>query len=113
MPETTLISIIIPAYNEARRLPQTLPVLQSYLEASCWNAEVIVVNDGSTDHTVAVVREFCSRWPWLRLVENPGNLGKGYTVRNGVLQARGEVILFTDADFSAPVSEMPKLIEPI
>ncbi len=113
MPDKPLISIVVPAYNEAGRLPHTLKVLQSYLESAGWKAEVLVVNDGSTDQTSSVVTELCAYWSPLRLVQNPGNLGKGYTVRNGVLQAQGEVILFTDADLSAPISEMPKLIEPI
>lgn len=113
MPEKPSISIIVPAYNEAQRIPQTLRTIRDYLDKSPWQGEVIVVNDGSSDSTVRVVEELCADWEALRLVQNPGNMGKGFSVRNGVLQARGEVILFTDADLSAPISEMPRLIEPI
>jgi dolichyl-phosphate beta-glucosyltransferase len=113
MPNGPLISIIVPAYNEATRIPQTLRTVENYLEKENWNAEVIVVNDGSTDQTASVVTEACSRFKALRLVENPGNLGKGYSVRHGIFEARGEVLLFTDADLSAPITEMTKLVEPI
>jgi glycosyltransferase involved in cell wall biosynthesis len=74
---------------------------------------VIVVNDGSTDRTSCLVESFSSGWKALRLVQNPGNSGKGFSVRNGALHAQGEIILFSDADLSAPISEMPKLVEPI
>jgi glycosyltransferase involved in cell wall biosynthesis len=75
-----------------------------------WDAEVIVVNDGSRDNTAEIVRSFATKDPMVRLVENPGNRGKGYAVRNGMLNARGEIILFSDADLSSPIEEMPKLL---
>ena len=107
------LSIIIPAYNEAKRISRTLETLQEYLESKGWAAEVIVVNDGSLDDTVTVVNAYISRWNALRLVDNGGNLGKGFSVRNGALGAGGDIVLFTDADLSAPIAEAPKLIEPI
>jgi glycosyltransferase involved in cell wall biosynthesis len=107
------LSIVIPAYNEAKRISRTLETLQEYLESKGWAAEVIVVNDGSSDDTVAVVRSFVSRWGALKLVDNGGNLGKGFSVRNGALGAQGDIVLFTDADLSAPIAEAPKLIDPI
>jgi len=113
MPGPVDISIIIPAYNEANRLPGTLNTIRDYLDKQAWTAEVIVVNDGSSDQTVSVVENLLSRWSILRLVNNRGNYGKGYSVRHGALQAAGKIILFSDADLSAPVTEIPKLIGPI
>jgi dolichyl-phosphate beta-glucosyltransferase len=104
-------SIVIPAYNEGSRLGETLEKVLGYVRAQGWNAEVIVVNDGSRDNTAEMVREFAARDPLLRLVENPGNRGKGYAVRNGMVKARGEVMVFSDADLSSPIEEMPKLLE--
>jgi dolichyl-phosphate beta-glucosyltransferase len=105
-------SIVIPAYNEGTRLGATLEKVLGYVRAQGWNAEVevIVVNDGSRDNTTELVRGFAARDPVLRLVENPGNRGKGYAVRNGMLNARGEIVVFSDADLSSPIEEMPKLL---
>jgi len=104
------ISIVIPAYNEEQRLPSTLEAIFDYLNRSAWpSAEVLVVDDGSTDATAAIVKQFSARYPGLRLLENPGNRGKGYAVRHGMLEAAGEWILFTDADLSAPIEELDKL----
>ncbi len=106
-------SIIIPAYNEAARLGATLQRVLEYIRAQRWNAEVIVVNDGSRDNTADLVREYASANPVLRLLENPGNRGKGYSVRNGMLHANGEILLFSDADLASPIEEAPKLFEAI
>jgi dolichyl-phosphate beta-glucosyltransferase len=103
-------SIVIPAYNEGARLRATLEKVLAYLAEQKCNAEVIVVNDGSRDNTAAIVRELAQTNPRLRLVENPGNRGKGYSVRHGMLNARGQVVLFSDADLSSPIEEMPKLL---
>src|SRR5580698_3434651 len=103
-------SIVIPAYNEGGRLSATLEKVLGYMRAQGWNAEVIVVNDGSRDNTAELARGFAERDPMLRLVENPGNRGKGYSVRHGMLNARGEVVVFSDADLSSPIEEMPKLL---
>ena len=102
-------SIVIPAYNEAERITATLDKVLAYVAQQGWRTEVIVVNDGSRDATVEIVRAYGSRHPEIRLVENPGNRGKGYSVRNGMLNARGELLLFSDADLSAPIYEAPKL----
>ena len=107
------LSIVIPAYNEAKRISQTLETLQKYLECTNWTSEVIVVNDGSSDETGAIVESYRGQWSALRLIENDGNQGKGFSVRNGALGAQGDVVLFTDADLSAPITEAPKLIDPI
>jgi dolichyl-phosphate beta-glucosyltransferase len=105
------LSIIIPAYNEERRIVKTLSETFAYLDAQKYESEVIVVNDGSTDRTTEKARGFASHR--LRLIDNPGNRGKGYSVRNGMLQAKGEILLFYDADLATPTSEIIKVISPI
>jgi len=109
--QTMTYSIVIPAYNEGRRLAPTLDKVLGYVRQQGWDAEVIVVNDGSRDDTAEIVRSFAEKDPLLRFVENPGNRGKGYSVRHGMLKARGEVIVFSDADLSSPIEEMPKLLQ--
>lgn len=103
-------SIVVPAYNERARIGGTLEQMLEHVRAQRWNAEIVVVNDGSRDDTAGFVGQFAAVHPEVRLIENPGNQGKGYSVRNGVLNARGEVILFTDADMSSPITEAAKLI---
>lgn len=111
-PRTDLTySIVIPAYNEGQRLGPTLEKVLGYVRAQGWDTEVIVVNDGSSDNTADVVRSFAAKDPRVRLVENAGNRGKGYSVRNGMLAARGDIVVFSDADLSSPIEEMPKLLE--
>jgi len=107
--ERPTYSIVIPAYNEADRLQASLEKVLQYAREHEWHSEVIVVNDGSRDTTASLVRSFATREPSVRLIENPGNRGKGYSVRNGMLSARGELLLFGDADFSSPIEEAPKL----
>jgi glycosyltransferase involved in cell wall biosynthesis len=108
-PAQPKFSIVIPAYNEHRRIGDTLTRVLNYLHDQKWNAEVVVVNDGSRDDTPDIVSHFAEKSPEVRLVNNPGNQGKGYSVRNGMLNARGQVLLFTDADLSSPISEAQKL----
>ncbi|MGD0832650.1 MAG: dolichyl-phosphate beta-glucosyltransferase [Terracidiphilus sp.] len=98
-------SIVIPAYNESARIPATLASVVGCIRAHGWDAEVIVVNDGSTDATAAMVRDFALTAPEVRLMENPGNRGKGYSVRAGMLAAKGGIVMFTDSDLSAPIEE--------
>jgi glycosyltransferase involved in cell wall biosynthesis len=99
------ISIIIPAYNEEKRLPATLCKVKEYLAATSWEfIEIVVVNDGSRDRTAELARK-----AGVRLIENPGNRGKGYSVRHGMLKAAGDWILFSDADLSTPIEELDKL----
>ena len=100
---------MLPAYNEGARIGLTLQRILACVAKNGWNAEVIVVNDGSKDDTAQVVRKLAALNPSLRLVENPGNRGKGYSVRNGMLHAQGEFLLFSDADLSSPIEEAPKL----
>ncbi len=98
-------SIVIPAYNESARILGALEAVTGCIRTRGWSAEVIVVDDGSRDQTAARVRAFAAGAPEVRLLQNPGNRGKGYSVRHGVLQALGEVVMFTDADLSAPIEE--------
>ena len=107
------LSIVIPAYNESARIEQTLGRVTACVERQGWDAEVLVVDDGSTDRTVEIVRGWMARTPRLHLVQNEGNRGKGYSVRNGLLQATGEVVMFTDADLSAPMEEAELLLAAI
>ncbi len=102
-------SIIIPAYNERARIGSTLEQVLEHLREQKWSAEIVVVNDGSRDDTANFVGQFAAEHPQVRLIENPGNQGKGYAVRNGMLNARGKVLLFTDADLSSPITEATKL----
>ena len=106
-------SIVIPAYNESARIPATLRSVVDTIRARDWDAEVVVVNDGSRDKTADVVREFARKYPEIRLLENPENRGKGYTVRHGILHALGDVVLFTDADLSSPMDEAEDLFAAI
>jgi dolichyl-phosphate beta-glucosyltransferase len=110
------LSIIIPAYNEEKRLPRALAQLSNYFATAQWpaeNLEILVIDDGSTDGTVRVVEEWASQMPSLRVVPNGENRGKGYSVRHGMLEARGRVALFTDADLSSPIEESSKLLAAI
>jgi glycosyltransferase involved in cell wall biosynthesis len=106
-------SIILPAFNEGERIAAGLEKALAFVRGQGWNAEILVVDDGSTDTTGSIVRNMMERAPELRLLENPGNRGKGYSVRRGMLNARGEILLFSDADFSSPVEESLKLIAAI
>ena len=107
------LSIVIPAYNESARIEATLASVLECVETRHWDAEILVVDDGSTDSTAAIVQKWMARNPHLHLVKNPGNRGKGYSVRNGLLQAAGNIVMFTDADLSAPIEEAELLIEAI
>jgi len=104
------LSIVIPAYNEEKRLPPTFDRIAAWIRASGVDAEIIVVDDGSTDGTARATSDFAARFPGVRLLSNGRNFGKGYSVRRGMLEARGRIALFTDADLSAPVEEAGKLL---
>lgn len=111
MADLPSLTIVIPAYNEERRLPPTLAAVCAYLDARAYpDAEILVVDDGSRDGTAALVEALNLQDPRVRLLRNPGNRGKGFSVRHGMLEARGEWILFSDADLSAPIEELDKLL---
>ena len=110
------LSIIIPAFNEEKRLPRGLERIHAYLSGRPGGAaavEVIVVDDGSSDATATIAREWAVRVPGWRLVSNGRNRGKGFSVRHGMLEARGRIALFTDADLSSPIEESGKLLAAI
>lgn len=104
-----IVSIVIPAFNEAGRIGDSIQKIDEFLQRSLLSAELIVVDDGSADTTSSIVRAAKPRN--LRLLQNNENHGKGYSVRQGVLAATGQYVLFTDADLSAPIEEMNKLLE--
>jgi glycosyltransferase involved in cell wall biosynthesis len=110
---TLTYTFVIPAYNESVRIRPTLDALLRHTQEQKWEAEILVVNDGSTDTTAQIVREYNRSHPQILLLENPGNRGKGYSVRNGMLHARGDICLFTDADLSSPIEEAQKLFDTI
>ncbi len=108
----TSLSVVIPAYNEEKRLPSTLAAVSGYLAGSAFRPiEILVVDDGSTDGTAALVEGLRKKYPGLRLLKNPGNRGKGYSVKHGMLEATGAWVLFSDADLSAPIDELEKLFD--
>jgi len=108
-----IYSIVIPAYNESARIAATLDRVLAYASDHQWRAEIIVVDDGSHDSTPEIIRGYIARNPSVRLVQNPGNRGKGYSVRNGMLHAHGEIMLFSDADLSSPIEEAEQLFASI
>ncbi|HUL32602.1 MAG TPA: dolichyl-phosphate beta-glucosyltransferase [Candidatus Eisenbacteria bacterium] len=109
-PSPIELSIVVPSFNEEKRLPATLERIARYIRASGRSTEVIVVDDGSTDRTCEVAESFRGAIEHLRVVSNGRNRGKGYSVKHGSMEARGEIALFTDADLSAPIEEADKLL---
>ena len=111
------LSIVIPAYNEVNRIRRSLDAVLRFLQSQNYRAEVIVVDDGSSDETAARVSDYISKFHDaghdLRVLINKPNRGKGYSVKRGLTEATGEIVLFSDADFSSPITEAPKLIDPI
>lgn len=106
-------SIVIPAFNEKARIQATLAEVLRCVETHGWNAEIIVVDDGSTDNTAAIVQSISSQYSVVHLLSNGTNRGKGYSVRHGMLHASGEIVLFTDADLSSPMEEAGRLFAAI
>jgi dolichyl-phosphate beta-glucosyltransferase len=104
------LSVVIPAYNESRRLPPTLRTVDRYLREANRRSELIVVDDGSTDDTAATVDELIREGLKLHLLRHDGNRGKGAAVRTGMLAASGDMVLFTDADLSTPIADAERLI---
>jgi dolichyl-phosphate beta-glucosyltransferase len=107
--ERPRISIVMPAYNEAARIGNALRQVLHCVHDRDWHAEILVVNDGSKDRTASIVEEFAQVHPEVRLLNNDRNRGKGFSVRHGVLHAVGEIVMFTDADLSAPMEEAERL----
>lgn len=112
-PTGIYLSVVIPVYNESGRIRKTLPQVIQYLRARPERCELIVVDDGSTDDTADRIRELVGDTAEARVISYAPNRGKGYAVRRGMLQARGEYLLFSDADLSAPITEAERLLEPL
>lgn len=104
------LSVIVPAYNEERRLPPTLIDMIDYLDARPWSYEIIVVDDGSRDETAEMARKFERIRKQIRVIRCPENRGKGYAVRTGMLNAGGRRVVFADADGSTPIGEVERLM---
>jgi len=105
-----LLSIVIPTYNEARRLPDTLREIQPYLERRIPRHEILIVDDNSPDGTAELARRLAGQMPGLRVLVQPGRLGKGAAVRRGCLAARGDYVLFMDADHATPIEELDEML---
>ncbi|MGH9585908.1 MAG: dolichyl-phosphate beta-glucosyltransferase [Acidobacteriaceae bacterium] len=106
-------SIVIPAYNEQARIGATLTEVVRAITSHSWSAEVIIVDDGSTDSTVQIVEAVAAQHPYVFLLRNGTNRGKGYSVRSGMLHASGDIVMFTDADLSSPIEEANLLFSAI
>ena len=104
-----LISIVIPAYNEEKRLPDTLRKVLKFISSKKLKAEIIVVDDGSSDNTASVAASLKN--PKIKVVKNPKNMGKGFSVQNGVKHSKGDIILFTDADMSTPIKHLEEFLQ--
>ena len=109
--ETPLLSIIIPAYNEAGRLPDTLPQVADFVLQQPYDAEVLVINNNSADETRAIADDFAGEFSFIHVHDEPQQ-GKGAAVRRGVLNARGDFLFIADADLSMPIGEVNKFLTP-
>jgi dolichyl-phosphate beta-glucosyltransferase len=107
------LSVVVPAYNEEQRLAPTIHALARFLSSRPQSWEIVVVDDGSTDGTLALSAHLAARWPALRIIPTAPNRGKGHAVRVGVLAAHGAVIVMYDADGSTPAGEIARLVTPI
>jgi dolichyl-phosphate beta-glucosyltransferase len=108
--EPIFLSVVVPAYNEAERLPRTLRRLHDYLSASAFSYEIIVVLDGPTDKTRNVLQPIFGEIARLRVIDRETNRGKGFTVKEGILSATGEIRLFTDADNSTDIAHLEQML---
>jgi glycosyltransferase involved in cell wall biosynthesis len=105
------LSIVIPAYNEEKRLPESLEQVADFVERQDYETEVIIVNNNSRDRTAEVAGEFVAKFPFMRVMNEPTQ-GKGAAVQTGMLAAQGDYVIFCDADFSMPVDEIAKFLPP-
>ena len=104
------LSVIIPAYNEEKRITKTLLSVEEYLKRQPYNYEILVVSDGSTDSTIEVVSHLKEQISSLRIIDNKKNHGKGFVVRQGMLEAVGDIRLFMDADNSTNIDQVSKFL---
>jgi len=107
------ISIVIPAFNEEQRLPKTIEKVYKFFKNhnNIKSFEILIVNDGSTDNTARIVKQYSKKWRNVKLLNNPENKGKGYSFKHGALKARHDLILLTDADLSTPITEFNKFLK--
>lgn len=108
--ERKYLSIVIPAYNEVKRIGKTIDKILHYVNNQKYPYEIIIIDDGSVDETAGVVMKFIKNNEHIKLLNNKTNTGKGYCIKKGILEANGKYVLFTDADLSTPVEEVEKLL---
>lgn len=111
----SLISIVIPAYQESERVGSSIQKILDYIKHENLNAELLVIDDGSVDKTTEVAKRHCAEFPEIqtKVIRYDKNRGKGFAVKTGLLEAMGDIALFSDADLSTPIEELPKLVKPI
>ncbi|MDE2058806.1 MAG: glycosyltransferase, partial [candidate division NC10 bacterium] len=107
------ISLVIASYNSVREIKESLRRLQAYFEKQPYSHEIIIVDDGSSDHTEATLGDFSLRYPELKVLGNSRNMGKGYSIKKGVLEAKGRFILYTDADLAYPIEGIEAFLLPL
>lgn len=108
-----LVSLVIPSYNSAEEVPDTLRKVQAYFAKQSYLHEVIVVNDGSQDHTAATLKALAEDYPELVALHNDLNMGKGYSIRRAMLESSGRYVFYTDADLAYPIEELERLLTPL
>ncbi|GAB4542751.1 MAG: glycosyltransferase family 2 protein [Anaerolineae bacterium] len=108
---TCFLSIIVPAYNEEKRLPKSLPQIIEFVKSQDYPVEIIVVDDGSTDRTAEIVKEFQKEAPFMTLLQVEHG-GKGHAVKAGMMQANGEFLFLCDSDLSMPIAEVTRFLPP-
>lgn len=104
------ISVVIAAYNEEKRIGDSLVKIYDYLKKHNHDFEIIVIDDGSNDGTLNLLMEYSKKIPNFIILKNKGNKGKGYSIKKGILKSKGDIVLFTDADLSTPIEEIEKLV---
>lgn len=109
------LSIVVPAFDEEERIGGSIAKILVYLQQHSINAEVVIVDDGSKDRTADVAKVECAKFPQIStaIIRYEQNRGKGFAVRTGLAASLGNIAVFSDADLSTPIEEMPKLVEPI
>ena len=111
MPEQPFLSIVIPAYKEQERIHKSLDAIIDFHKDHIFSIEVLIVLDGTPDNTLAAAEKYRGAIPGLKIIDRKENKGKGYTVRQGMLEAKGKYILFTDADNATPIDQVDKLLK--